>query len=49
MPFRQYFPIKTNKVRSTDDPWIFHEIRKKIKARKKIYKKIKKEANDGRK
>ena len=35
----QFFPKKTYKVRSTDNPWISYAIRKKIRARKKIFRK----------
>ena len=33
------FPVKTHTVRSTDDPWIYIGIRKKIRLRKRIFKK----------
>ena len=36
------FPEKTLKVKSTDDPWISHEIREKIKTRKRVFSRSKK-------
>ena len=32
-------PIKIKKIRNTDDPWITHAIRRKIRARKKVFRK----------
>ena len=35
----KFFPLKYHKVRSTDNPWISQAIRRKIRARKKIFRK----------
>ena len=34
-----HFPVRYEKIRSTDDPWIDREVRVKIRTRKRVFKK----------